>query len=197
MAQTLKQFSQDEIKPDEMGHFKHHFSLTMELENHPLMMAMGAVALFLVLVYLYSHIATNSSTPTKNTPNTTPNLMPYTIDVITPGNTGTGTQPPTVNPVTCQAGYHWDSTKKACVPDTKPVPTPPPPQPSKLVTVVAIGALSTIYGGIHNGGHDIMTLHPGNKVTIIAGPVSWGYDNYYQVSYSGTSGWTRANTIGK
>jgi hypothetical protein len=193
MAQTLKQFSQDEIKPDEIGHFKHHFSFTMELENHPLMMAMGAVALFLVLVYLYSHIATKGNTSSTSTTNTTPNLTPYTIDIITPGTTGT--QSPTTNPVTCQEGYHWDSTKNACVPNT--VPTPQPPPPSNLVTVVAIGALSSIYGGVHNGGRDIMTLHPGNKVSILAGPVSWGYDNYYQVSYNGTLGWTRGHTIGK
>jgi len=81
-------------------------------------------------------------------------------------------------------------------PTTSKPPVMPPPFVSPLTKVTQAGALSSIYGGVHNHGRDLLTLHAGDSVDVTGGKVSWGYDSYFPVTYNGTSGWVRAATIG-
>jgi len=60
----------DEIKPDELGLYKHHFSITHELESHPWFISIAAVGVFLIITYLYAH--QHASTSTLDTTATSP-----------------------------------------------------------------------------------------------------------------------------
>lgn len=95
----------DGTAPDELGHFKHHFSITMELDKHPLMMAMAAIAVGLVIIYVFNHIFKSGSnipvpatgaTPSSNTTYTVSGSDPLPVSIVSPipipitGGTGTG-----------------------------------------------------------------------------------------------------------
>ena len=98
-----KALSQDDAGSDELGHFNHHFSITMELEKHPLMMALIAAAILIVIYYLYKgvasgHQAAGSATqPGAPTTGSTTGQPVAPINVYPPpGSTTTigGTLPP-------------------------------------------------------------------------------------------------------
>lgn len=94
----------DATSPDELGHFKHHFSITMELDKHPWMTVMAAVAAGLVIIYILAHAVKNKATSstvvpatpasTTNTTGTTTTYVPPPINVTVPPTTGTTTTPP-------------------------------------------------------------------------------------------------------
>jgi hypothetical protein len=58
----LSALKMEPTEPDEAGHFRHHFSLTMELQEHPLFMAMAAIAVAIILYYLYKTVTGSSGT---------------------------------------------------------------------------------------------------------------------------------------
>lgn len=104
----------DAAPPDGLGHFHHHFSITMEMDKHPIMGGMFVVALGLVLIYVFRHLFVHSTTSTVQT--TTPTLL--------------GEAPPPVFGI-CPPGSQWIGGQ--CVPDTNTtqvIPTPPPPTPA-------------------------------------------------------------------
>jgi hypothetical protein len=59
----------DEIKPDELGLYKHHFSITHELESHPWFVSIAIVGVFLIIMYLFANLhagtSTSDTTPTS------------------------------------------------------------------------------------------------------------------------------------
>lgn len=89
----------DSAPPDELGHFQHHFSITFELEHHPLMMAMAAIALLVFISYLFGHLRKGTTTPTDATaePKTTNTVTTPEIFLQYPtvqGQPGQPGQPP-------------------------------------------------------------------------------------------------------
>lgn len=152
----------------------------------------GLVAV-LYLLYKGNANANSSSNNGGNTSSNPPIAEVYAFDVTPPGPIGVSS-PPTPTSGGGTGVLQGGNPPKSPVP---PIGVQNPQPVSNNLKVTAQGALSSIYGGVHNGGHDITTLYPGNTVTITGGPVSWGYDTYYQVTYGSSKGWVRAATIGK
>lgn len=169
-------------------------SITLAFKRNP---ALGFALIIGVIVLLYIVYKQNNSGTQPNSQSNTPNMAEiYAFDITPPGPVGASAPPtPTSNGggTTITGGTGTGGTLPIGAIHPNPIPAPS----NNTLKVVSQGALSTVYGGVHNGGRDLTTLYPGNTVTITGGPVSWGYDNYYQVNYGSQSGWVRAATIGK
>lgn len=158
------------------------------------------IGLVAILYLLYRSNANANSGTSGNTTSNPPIAEVYAFDV-TPPSVGVSSPPVSVSSPPTPTSGGGTGVLQGGNPPRPPV-NPPigvinPKPVSNNLKVTAQGALSSIYGGVHNGGRDITTLYPGNTVTIIGGPVSWGYDTYYQVTYGSSKGWVRAATIGK
>ena len=117
LAQAL---AQDETGLDEVGHFNHHFSITMELEQHPLLMAMAAVAVLLVIYLLYKDLFKGGVTGTATQPGTSqPGNIPWL------GQTNQSSVPP-IN-ITFDGTAGTTGTVTGTGTPTAPTGTPKPP----------------------------------------------------------------------
>lgn len=152
----------------------------------------------------------NSATGTVGSNGVIDNPYPETtvngqqVPIIPPGYQGVydsngnlvGWEPIPTNPTPTTPSNPTTPTQTPPPTTSNPKPVPTPPVAHPLTKVTMTGALATIYGGVHNGGRDLLTLHPGQQVDVTGSKVSWGSDTYYPVTFNGTSGWVRAATIG-
>lgn len=83
----------DSAPPDELGHFTHHFSVTMELEKHPWFSGMAIVAVILLVIYVLRHgVLTKAAATTSGTSSTTSGSQPYIVTGSTGATGATGAQ---------------------------------------------------------------------------------------------------------
>src|SRR5258708_6675188 len=90
---SAKKMLQGEVATDELGHFRHPFSITMELEKHPLMAAMAIIAVVLIIIYVFKNLRGNSSGSSGTVPPTQP-TQPFYTQVSPPSPTPPGPVPP-------------------------------------------------------------------------------------------------------
>lgn len=180
----------DSIAPDELGHFTHHFSITMELEKHPFMGAMALIALVLIIFQVFKHGATNAASSSTGTgsssTSSTPTSQPYILPTV-------GTVPVTVtNPVTITGSTfpmitvrqkstsggdaNWDASHTG-------IPLQGRTMDNSDIGVIPFGTSLQTTGGAVTGSAN----HPASG---LPGTTTW-----YPVIYNGLSGYVNAYDI--
>jgi hypothetical protein len=137
-----------------------------DIKRSPGLLIAIIVVIIAVLYVVYRQ--NNPSTPTDTTNTTQPTYRVETFSITPPASGGTT--------------------------DTTPT-TPAPPTHSQLITSTT-GWLASTPGGTNNKGQNIMNLPSGATLSLISGPVSFGSNKYYKVTYQGKTGYVNAKTVG-
>lgn len=174
----------DSAPTDELGHFNHHFSITMELDKHPALAAMGAIALVLIVLYVLRHGVTTKANVIPATPAPTP------VDANRPYILASGQNP---LPVTVA------NTSNYPVPVATVTNNPPAVTASSNVYTTTKSASLETTPRNSNGGHTILTIPAGAKVTLLSTtptPDPAGSKKvYYTVQYNGQTGYIGSDSI--
>jgi hypothetical protein len=138
----------EELKPDEIGLYKHHFSITHELETHPWFVAIAALGVFLIITYLFAraHPAAVSTAVDQPVDQSLSPIPPLPQPIVPPASAA---EPPVAMHVRAKGTtFTWDKTH------TGPPWYANPFGPSKIIpfgTAVSVLARG-ISGPDHNNG---------------------------------------------
>lgn len=132
------------------------------------------IALVVIVGFILYSIYKQNQTSTTTDTTTQPGQSPYQVLVFSP-------TPPASTTPTTDTGTGGTTTTTT--------------SQSTLVTQTS-GWLATTPGGTNNKGQNIANLPKGVTLSLVSGPVSFGANKYYKVSYQGKTGYVNSKTVG-